>query len=86
MELGEEVHEPGLCLAIYMCCQSQKKPLQVSAGKTQKARSLSVLSKDGEGEGGELGSRVKPVGFWGSCFLHVGKAEQWRSSAVKAGR
>ena len=71
-------------LAIYMCCQSQNKPLQVSAGKKQKARRLSVLSKDGEGEGGELGSRVKPVGFWGPCFLH-GKAEQWRSSAVKAG-
>ena len=80
------MHELGLCLAIYVCCQSQNKPSQVSAGKKQKAWRLSVLRKDGEGEGRELGSRVKPVGFWGSCFLHVGKAEQWRSSTVKAGR
>lgn len=76
MELGEDLNEAGsLCLAIYLCCQSQNKPSQVSTGEKQKAWRLSVLPKDGEVEGGELGSRIKPVGFRGSCSLHVGKAE-----------
>lgn len=65
----------GLCLAIYVYCQFQNKPSQVSTGKKQKAWRLSVLPKDGEVEGGELGSRVKPVGFRGSCSLRAGKAE-----------
>lgn len=69
----------GLCQApyVYYTIPSSEQVWAVGIVKKKKKKILlwmiSDLSKDGYREGGEMGFKVKSLGFQSSCFFHVSK-------------